>query len=31
MPELISLVTFVLVLTFLILAVVLFDELRPHD
>jgi hypothetical protein len=31
MPELISLVTFVLVMTALILTVVLFDELRPHD
>ena len=31
MPELISLVAFVLVMTALILTVVLFDELRPHD
>ena len=30
MPDPIPLVTFVLVLTFLMLAVVLFDELRPR-
>jgi hypothetical protein len=31
MPDPTPLVTFVLVMPFLILAVVLFDELRPHD
>ncbi len=31
MPELISLVAFVLVMTALNLTVVLFDDLRPHD
>jgi hypothetical protein len=31
MPDLVPLVTFVLVMTALILTVVLFDELRPHD
>jgi hypothetical protein len=31
MPDLIPLVTFMLVMTLLILTAVLFDELRPHD
>ena len=31
LPDPIPLVTFVLVMTALILTVVLFDELRPHD